>query len=142
MAGRKPSLKKRNTVPRPRDAGRKARRRYDVSNGQVIPIHRRMVMYPKTTGSTWLQKLSWFGGVAFKLFTLLTGVSEDFTASTRIMSSGSTILFGPGDFAAVSPVASKLYTSSDNEVQALRYLNCWRLQSIGLTVSAQVTTMS
>lgn len=134
MAGRKSSSKKRNTSVRLRAVNRKLRRRNGVSSGQVLPIHRRMVVFPKTTASSWLQNLSWFGGVVFKLFTLLTGITDDLAGTIKISSAGSTILFGPGDFASVSPVANKIYTSTDKEVQALRVLPYERGCLIGGTV--------
>lgn len=146
MAGRKPSHKKRNANNRLRAAGRKPRRRYSGTVGQVLPVHRRMVMYPKTTASSWLQNLSWFGGVVFKLFTMLSSVSDDLKASLKISAAGSTILFGPGDFAAISPVANKVFTSTDNEVKALRVLpyerGCLTGGTVRIVPSVDVGTRS
>lgn len=86
-----------------------------------MPVHRRMVLFPKVTDSAWLEKLSWFASVALKLFALVTGVSDDLKATSANVGSGSVIILGPGDFAAFSPVSVPITsTRTDKEVKCLK----------------------
>lgn len=88
---------------------------------QKMAVHRRLVLYPDTADSSWLSKLSWFAGVALKLFTAIASISDDLQAKTVTIGSGSVMLLGPGDFACCSPYAVPITTTSnDNEVKCLR----------------------
>lgn len=92
---------------------------------QTVPVHRRLVAFPDTADSTWLQKLTWFGSVTLKLITMLLGVnknSEGFVVGEEAtVASGSALFLGPGDFASVSPFATPVITRvTDKEVIALR----------------------
>lgn len=85
-------------------------------------VHRRLVLFPKVDSSKWLQNLSWFAGIALKLFQLVSGVRDDLTATSTTAEAGSTIILGPGDFASFSPMATSLTPSETDgkEIKALR----------------------
>lgn len=88
---------------------------------QTTDVHRRLVLYPTSDKAEWLDKLAWFSSVALKLIALVTGISDDLTADTKSTSAGTVIILGPGDFAAFSPFAVPVTsTSTDKEVLALR----------------------
>lgn len=113
---------------------RRNRRLRRPAIAQRFTVHRRLVVYPKKTSATWLDKLAWFGSVALKLFQLISNVTDDLKAITVTIASGATILLGPLDFAAVCPAAASVYTSTDREVQALRSLPYERASLPSLSV--------
>lgn len=90
------------------------------SSTTSMPIHRRLVVFPKTSDSTWLQSLSWFSSIALKLFTLVVGVTDDLCATTSTIGSGTTMILGAGDFAAVSPFAVPTTNTTDKEMMAAK----------------------
>lgn len=98
------------------------------SISQRFNVRRRLALYPKTEASTWLQDLSWYGSFALKLITALIAVTDDLEGEQITIGAGVTMLLGPGDFAAVSPVASQIYTKSDKEVLALRAIPYERIK--------------
>jgi hypothetical protein len=80
-----------------------------------------LVLYPNHSDANWLSKIAWFSGVALKLLKYVVGINDDFTAEEKIVSSGSAIFLGPGDFAAFSPFASAAHTTApDKEVKCLK----------------------
>lgn len=103
---------------------RRRNRRRNTNRGgnrQTLRVHRRLALFPETDSSQWLQKLSWFGSVALKLFSLAIGVSDDLRAESVITSSGSTMILGPGDFATHSAFATAVTSDvSDREVMVLK----------------------
>lgn len=121
MAGRKPRARGSNKKP-PASSRRRRQRVRSNGSGQSMAVHRRLAVYPKTSGLTWLDKLSWFGGIALKLFTMVVGVTDSLEAETKNTAAGSAIFLGPMDFAAVCASASSVYTSKDREVQALKVI--------------------
>lgn len=92
------------------------------SGPQAISAHRRLVLYPNHANANWLSKLAWFSGVALRLFKLVVGIKDDFTADEKTTAAGSTIFLGPGDFATVSSFAVPATTtdSVDKEVKCLK----------------------
>lgn len=114
-------VSKRQRRRRPRATHRRRRIRNSRSFGQSMAVHRRLVLFPKVDDSKWLQNLAWFASVALKLFSFVTGVSDDLEASTANVGSGTTIILGPGDFAAFSPVSVPIATTkTDKEVTCLK----------------------
>lgn len=108
----------RSTVNRRGPLTRRAR----VRGVQEAKVHRRLVLYPSTTDSKWLDTLSWYGSIGLKLFSLFTSVSDDLTATTVTSGSGTVMLIGANDFAAFSPFATSLTGSSGSEVMSVRAL--------------------
>lgn len=113
LRSKKQRIRSRNTRTHPRRS---------ATNVQNIGVHRRLAVYPKTASASWLDKLAWYGSIALKLFTLITGVNDDLEAETKTHGAGTTMLLGPSDFAAVCPSSSLVYTSKDKEIMALRVL--------------------
>jgi hypothetical protein len=104
-----------------RAVNRSRSRRSTKQAHQTISTHRRLVLYPNHSDANWLSTIAWFSGVALKLLKYVVGINDDFTADERILSSGSAIFLGPGDFAAFSPFASPAQlTATDKEVQCLK----------------------
>lgn len=104
---------------------------------QKISTHRRLVLYPNHADATWLSSIAWFSGVALKLLKYVVGINADFTADEKILSSGSAVFIGPGDFAAFSPFASSAdLTAPDKEVKCLKSFPFERvgLQHISLKI--------
>lgn len=112
--------KRINRVKRARSA--RTRRRPRSSTAKIsTTVHRRMVLFPNVPDATWLHKLTWFASVALQMFKIVVGVTDDLTAESHTVGSGSTIILGPGDFAALSPMAVPVTTTkTDNEVKALK----------------------
>lgn len=113
----------RHTKPRISRQRRRNNRRATNSSGnnQSLRVHRRLALFPQTDAAGWLQKLSWFGSVALKLFALAIGITDDLKAETVITASGSTMILGPGDFATHSAFATAVTTSvNDKEVKVLK----------------------
>lgn len=114
-------VSKRKRSSRRRATTRRRSNNIRRSGKQSMAVHRRLVLFPKVSDSDWLQKLAWFSSVALKLFSLVVGVSDDLKADSANIGSGSTILLGPGDFAALSPVSVPITTSkTDKEVKCLK----------------------
>lgn len=90
------------------------------TNSQHLKVHRRCAVYPKTKNSTWLDKLSWYGSIALKIFRTIYGVTDTLDPVTAITGSGTTIMLGPGDFASASIAGAQVFTSTDREVVACR----------------------
>lgn len=117
---RKIKNRKRSTNQRNRSK-RMPRFRRQSSNNQGLTVHRRLVLYPDTNDSKWLTALAWFSSVALKLFSIVTSVATNLVAEAVTVASGTTILLGPGDFAACSPYAVPITTSvADKEVKILK----------------------
>lgn len=98
-------------------------KRKSVRSGsnQSVQVHRRLVMYPNTTPSSWLSSLAWFSSVALKLFNMVTGIGDDFITASSILGSGIAVFLGAGDFASHSPFAVPVVSAKkDAEVKALR----------------------
>lgn len=116
-----PRTQKRNSSKRSRLVRRRIHRRGSTTGStQRLRVHRRCAVYPKTTTASWLDKLSWFGSIALRIFSTIYGVTDDLDATTVITGAGTTILLGPGDFAAASIAAAPVFTATDREVQACR----------------------
>lgn len=113
--GTKPTRRNVRSIPR-----RRHRVRLSRHNPKALSIHRRLVMFSDTADSSWLKTLSWFGSIALKLFALVVKVTDDLKAVSKTVSSGTVMLLGPGDFAAVSPFAVPVTGREDKEVLALR----------------------
>lgn len=115
------NVSKHQRSRRPRANRRRLNRRPRRSTGQSMAVHRRLVLFPKVNDSKWLQTLSWFASVALKLFAVVTGVSDDLIATSANIGSGTTIILGPGDFAALAPVSVPITTTkTDKEVICLK----------------------
>lgn len=104
-----------------RNNGRRRPRTFQ-SGPQVLSAHRRLVLYPNHTNASWLSKLAWFSGVALRLFKLVVGINDDFTATEKTTAAGTAIFLGPGDFATVSSFAVPADTpdTADKEVKCLK----------------------
>lgn len=114
----KPQLKLRS---RRRD--HRSRRVRGTRSSQSVSVFRRLALFPKTTESDWLSKLTWFGSIALKLFTLALGITDDFTVEVATTGAGTIMLLGPGDFAPFSPFSSAVTTTrEDKEVIHMRTL--------------------
>lgn len=121
MPRRKINVSKRKQ-PSARNIARRFRRKRNSDPSFKSTVHRRLVLYPNVQDASWLSKLAWYASVALKLFKLAVGVSDDLTVDEAITGSGSVILLGPGDFAAMSPMAVpvKSDAKTDNEVKVLK----------------------
>jgi hypothetical protein len=116
----KPKVTRQTNISHKR---RRNRRRHTNrrGNSQSLRVHRRLALFPETDAAGWLQKLTWFGSVALKLFALAIGIGEDLRVETVITASGSTMILGPGDFATHSAFATAVTSSStDREVTVLK----------------------
>lgn len=88
---------------------------------QKLSILRRLVLFPTTSDSTWLSKLSWFASIALKLLSTVIGVTDDLDAVEAITGAGTTLILGAGDFASFSPFASGVKSNvNDKEVVCLK----------------------
>lgn len=127
------SRNKRNR--RHRATRRRRTNRRSVTTGQNMAVHRRLVLYPKVDDAKWLSGLAWFASVALKLFSLVTSVGDDLIADSAHIGSGTTIILGPGDFAALSPVSVPVSTTrTDKEVVCLKTFPYERAQLRHVTV--------
>lgn len=121
-----PNRNTNNVSKRKRNSRRRATHRRRPNNrynssGQSMAVHRRLVLFPQVNDSRWLQQLAWFASIALKLFSIVTGISDDLIADSANVGSGTTVILGPGDFAALSPVSVPITTSNtDKEVVCLR----------------------
>lgn len=116
-----PRTNKRSASKRRNMARRRHTRRFASSGStQHLRVHRRCAVYPKTKNSTWLDSLSWFGSIALRIFKTIYGVTDSLDATTAITGAGTSILLGPGDFAAASIASAQVFTSPDREVVACR----------------------
>lgn len=132
---RKSNVSKPQRSNRRRANHHRRRRSARQRTGHIMAVHRRLVLFPKVEDSKWLQQLAWFASVALKLFTLVTGVSDDLKATSTSVGSGSTIILGPGDFAALAPVSVPITTTkTDKEVVCLKAFPYERAQLRSVTV--------
>nr|BDH75795.1 uncharacterized protein [Drosophila biauraria male killing partitivirus 1] len=128
----------RSTPKRKRNFKRVIRRSKRVAtnrSSKQMAVHRRVVLFPDVTDAKWLKSLAWFASVALKLFSLITGVSDDLIGESVNVGSGSVILLGPGDFAAFSPVAIPVSTTKpDKEVKCLKAFPYERANLLAVTI--------
>lgn len=88
---------------------------------QRLSILRRLVLFPNSSDSTWLSKLSWFASIALKLLTTVIGVTPELEVDEAPTGAGTTMILGAGDFASFSPFATSVLSNvNDKEVVCLK----------------------
>lgn len=119
-------MPKKTRVVRRKQVRPRIKRSHRVARGngstQSFGVHRRLAVYPKTDGSSWLDSLAWLGSIALKAFAFVAGVGDDLSIDTTTASVGSSLMIGPATFASVCPAASSTFTATDKEVIPLRVL--------------------
>lgn len=115
-----------------RFARRRLSRKTGARSAHTTTVHRRLVLFPDVEDSSWLKTLTWFASVALKLIALVAGVSDDLEATGPTVGSGTVVILGPGDFAALSPLSVPVVVGKAKTNQEVKCLKTYPFERAAL----------